>query len=96
MTKVNTLKRDGSLRDCVAIIQLYNNSVYQVGGPGGTRHLPVADNCGRYHVDGPLLLADKQGIRNLTSQLTHQGAGWYTENIPDAPCKILAQAVLPG
>jgi hypothetical protein len=69
-TKVDTLKIEGSLRDYVVIIQLFDNSVYQVGGPGSTRHLPIADTRGRYHVDGPLLLADKQGsIRDLISQL---------------------------
>ncbi len=68
--KVDTLKSDGLLRDYVAIIQLFDNSVYQVGGPGGTRHLPVSDSRGKFHIDGPLLLADKQGIRDLTSQLT--------------------------
>ncbi len=69
MTKVDTLKIKGSLRDYSAIIQLFDNCVYQVGGPGGTRHLPIADTRGRFHVDGPLLLADKQGIRDLTRQL---------------------------
>jgi hypothetical protein len=68
--KVNTLKRDEAFIDCTVIIQLYDNSVYQVGRLGGTRHLPVLDSCGRYHVDGPLLIADKSGIRDLTSQLT--------------------------
>jgi hypothetical protein len=52
------------------IVQLYDNSVYQVGGPGGTQHLPMADSRERYHADGPLLIADKAGIRDLTSQLT--------------------------
>jgi hypothetical protein len=69
-TKVDTLRSNETLKDCTAIVQLYDNSVYLVGGPGGTRHLPVADTYGRYHVDGPLLLADKAGIRDLTSQLT--------------------------
>jgi hypothetical protein len=53
--KVDTLKSDGLLRDYVAIIQLFDNSVYQVGGPGGNRHLPVSDSRGRFHIDGPLL-----------------------------------------
>jgi hypothetical protein len=70
IAKVDTLKKDGMLSDYVAIIQLFDNSVYQVGGPGGTRHLPVSDNTGNFHIDGPLLLADKQGIRDLTNQLT--------------------------
>jgi hypothetical protein len=64
----DTLKSDGSLHDYVAIIQLFDNSAYQVGGPGGTRHLPIADSRGRFHINGPLLLADKQGIRDLTNQ----------------------------
>jgi hypothetical protein len=68
--KVDTLKKSDSLQDCTAIIQLYDNSVYQVGGPGGTRHLPASDTRGRFHIDGPLLLADKAGVRDLTSQLT--------------------------
>jgi hypothetical protein len=68
--KVDTLKKSEVLKDCTAIIQLYDNSVYQVGGPGGTRHLPVPDSRGHYHIDGPLLVADKAGIRDLTSQLT--------------------------
>ncbi len=69
-TKVDTLRSNETLKDCTAIVQLYDNSVYLVGGPGGTRHLPVADTYGRYHGDGPLLVADKAGIRDLTSQLT--------------------------
>jgi hypothetical protein len=68
--KVDTLKKSDLLKDCTAIIQLYDNSVYQVGGPGGTRHLPVSDTRGHYHIDGPLLVADKAGVRDLTSQLT--------------------------
>jgi hypothetical protein len=68
--KVDTLKKSEALKECTAIVQLYDNSVYQVGGPGGTRHLSVPDSCGRYHVDGPLLVADKAGVRDLTSQLT--------------------------
>jgi hypothetical protein len=68
--KVDTLKKSDLLKDCTAIIQLYDNSVYQVGGPGGTRHLPVSDTRGHYHIDGPLLVADKAGVQDLTSQLT--------------------------
>jgi hypothetical protein len=46
------------------LIQLYDNSVYQVGGLGDTRHLPVADKYSMYHV-----VANKAGISDLTSQL---------------------------
>jgi hypothetical protein len=72
MTKVDTLKRDEVISYCTAIIQLYDKSVYQVGRPGGTQHLPIVDNSGRYHADGPLLTADKPGIWDLTCQLTPQ------------------------
>jgi hypothetical protein len=38
--------------DVTAIIQLLDNSVFLVGGPGGTRHLPRRGADGTYHVDG--------------------------------------------
>jgi hypothetical protein len=38
--------------------QLYDNSVYLVGGPGGEKHHPIWDARGTYHIDGPLVVAD--------------------------------------
>jgi hypothetical protein len=56
--------------DVTAIIQLLDNSVFLVGGPGGTRHLPRRDTDGTYHVDGVLHVADKPAVRDLVSKLT--------------------------
>jgi hypothetical protein len=40
-----------------------------VGGAGGTKSLPVRDERGRYHINGELVVADKAGIKDLTSKL---------------------------
>jgi hypothetical protein len=41
-----------------------------VGGPGGVKHLPARDSAGKYHIDGPLVVADKSGVKDLTAKLT--------------------------
>jgi hypothetical protein len=53
------------LNECTVILQLYDNSVYQVVGPGGVRHLPTPDKQGRYHIEGTLQVADKTAIKAL-------------------------------
>ncbi len=53
----------------VVVLQLYDNSVYMAGGPGGVKHLPAQDSSGLYHVDGPFLLADKAGVKDLMTKL---------------------------
>jgi hypothetical protein len=54
----------------MVILQLYDNSVvYQVGGPGGVRHLPVSDKHGHHHIDGTLQVADKPVIKEITTLL---------------------------
>ncbi len=47
------------------ILQLLDNSVYMVRGPGGETRLPCKDRQGRYHVDGSLVVADKATVRDL-------------------------------
>jgi hypothetical protein len=69
-SRVENIKKNGCFENCTVVIQLLDNSVYQVGGPGGTQHLPPADKHGKYHVDRPLLVADKAGVHKLVSQLT--------------------------
>ncbi len=69
IAQVNDLASDIELKDAVCILQLFDNSIYMVGGPGGVRHLPVRDSAGLCHVDGPLLVADKAGIKDLTAKL---------------------------
>jgi hypothetical protein len=59
---------DIDLKSSVCVLQLYDNSVYLVGGPGGVKHLPARDPTGKYHVDGPLIVADKSGVKDLTAK----------------------------
>jgi hypothetical protein len=63
-------KRLNEHEDVTAVIQLLDNSVFQVGGPGGTRHLPIADSCGTCHIDGALYVADKPAVRDLVNKLS--------------------------
>jgi hypothetical protein len=51
------------------ILQLLDNSVYMVRGPGGETRLPGKDRQGRYHVDGSLVVADKATVRDLLSMI---------------------------
>jgi hypothetical protein len=54
---------------CTVLLQLYDNSVFQVGGPGGLRNLPKPDGTGVYHMTGTLQVADKTGVKEMTSVL---------------------------
>jgi hypothetical protein len=63
-------KRLQEHEDVTAVIQLLDNSVFQVGGPGGTHHLASADSCGICHIDGALHVADKPAVRDLVNKLT--------------------------
>jgi hypothetical protein len=73
---IEDLGRDLQLSDCTVILQLYDNSVYQVGGPGGVRHLPTCDRQGRYHIDGTLQVADKSAIKEMTALLSPLSRRW--------------------
>jgi hypothetical protein len=48
-----------NMDNATVIVQLLDNSVYMVRGPGGETRLPGKDRQGRYHVDGGLVVADK-------------------------------------
>jgi hypothetical protein len=58
------------LDSCTIIVQLLDNSIYQVGGPGGVRYLPKADQCRRYHVTGSLQIADKTAVKEMVGVLS--------------------------
>jgi hypothetical protein len=58
-----------ALENATIILQLFDNSVFLVGGTGGTKSLPVRDECGRYHINGELVVADKAGVKDLTNKL---------------------------
>jgi hypothetical protein len=51
------------------ILQLFDNSVYMVNGPGGENFLPRRDKKGLYHIEGSLTVADKAAIKDLVSRL---------------------------
>ncbi len=58
------------LDSCTIIVQLFDNTVYQVGGPGGVRYLPKADQYGHYHVTGSLQIADKAAVKDMVGILS--------------------------
>ncbi len=57
------------LKTSVCIMQLNDNSSYLVGDPGGVRYLLGRDSSAKYHIDRPLLVADKLGVKDLTAKL---------------------------
>jgi hypothetical protein len=67
--EINSLGQTVELDKSTVILQLYDNSVFLLGGAGGTKSLPVRDSAGRYHINGELVVADKAGIKDLTSKL---------------------------
>jgi hypothetical protein len=67
--EVVSLGKTIDLEKATVILQLYDNSVFLVGGAGGTKSLPTRDSAGRYHINGELVIVDKVGIKDLTSKL---------------------------
>ncbi len=58
------------MKTTVCIMQLYDKSIYLVGGPEGDRHVPTHGSSSKYQIiDGPLLVADKPGVKDLTAKL---------------------------
>jgi hypothetical protein len=51
------------------ILQLFDNSIYMVGGQGGEKTLPKRDHGGTYHIDGHLVVADKAAVKGLMGLL---------------------------
>ncbi len=49
------------------VLQLFDNSIYMVGGPEGEKRLPSKDRSGTYHIDGSLVVADKPTIKGLVN-----------------------------
>jgi hypothetical protein len=76
--EVVSLGKTIDLEKATVILQLYDNSVFLVGGAGGTKSLPTRDSAGRYHISGELVIADKAGIKDLTSKLVPliRAIGW--------------------
>jgi hypothetical protein len=68
--QVTELASRVNMDNSTVVLQLFDNSVYIVGGPGGEKRLPGRDRLGTYHVDGSLVVADKAAIKDLVNQLT--------------------------
>jgi hypothetical protein len=69
VAEIANLSEEIELEKATIVLQLYDNSVFLVGGAGGTKSLPTRDPEGRYHINGELLVTDKAGIKELTSML---------------------------
>ncbi len=67
--KLETELREPVQENCTVILQLFDNSVYQIGGPGGVRYLPEKDQYGHYHITGSLQVADKEAIKEMVGLL---------------------------
>jgi hypothetical protein len=52
------------------ILQLFDNSVYMVGSPGGKKKLPSKEGQGTYHIDSSLVVADKLTVKELVNILS--------------------------
>jgi hypothetical protein len=55
--------------NATVIIQLFDNSIYMVGGQGGKKKLPSKDWSGTHHTDGNLVVADKKAVKGLQGLL---------------------------
>jgi hypothetical protein len=66
--KIHELANDIDLDSATVILQVFDNSVYMAGGPGGVKWLPSKDRGGTYHIDGSLVVADKAAVKDLVHQ----------------------------
>jgi hypothetical protein len=67
--EIAKLGEQTDLEKATVILQPYDNSVYLVGGTGGTKSLPARGMDGCYNIRGELLVADKAGIKDLSDKL---------------------------
>jgi hypothetical protein len=66
--QIRNLASDIDFKNAMCIMQLYDNSIYLVGSPGGIRHLPACDSSGKFHIGGPLLVPDKPGVKDIMAK----------------------------
>jgi hypothetical protein len=69
MAEVTMTAASVNWESATVILQLFDNSVYMVGGQGGEKTLPKRDHAGTYHIDGQLVVADKAAVKGLLGQL---------------------------
>ncbi len=79
--QVTDLAASVNMESATVVLQLFDYSVYMVGGPGGEKRLPGRDRMGIYHIDGSLVVADKAAVKTMVNQLSPppQGAGLVLE-----------------
>jgi hypothetical protein len=66
--RIKECASDIDMDNATVILQVFDNSVYMAGGPGGEKRLPVKDRAGTYHIDGSLVVADKAAVKDLVQQ----------------------------
>jgi hypothetical protein len=66
--KVTELSSSVNMDSATVVLQIFDNSVYMAGSPGGEKRLPTKDRVGTYHIDGSLVVADKAVIKDLVAQ----------------------------
>jgi hypothetical protein len=66
--RIQEFAGDIDFDNATVILQVFDNSVYMAGGPGGEKRLPVKDRSGTYHIDGSLVVADKAAVKDLVQQ----------------------------
>lgn len=78
------------------ILQLFDNIIYMVGGPGGEKKPPSKDKHRVYHIDSNLIVADKQAIKSLVNVLTtlFEAAGECPQAFPYAAGDVLDVTLL--
>jgi hypothetical protein len=69
MNKVSDLSQQIDIDKAIVVLQLFDSSVFMVGGPGGEKRLPGRDRARTYHIDGSLVVADRTVIKYLVAQL---------------------------
>jgi hypothetical protein len=67
--KLDAEMQGSGTENCTVVLQLFDNSVYQVGWPGGVRYLPEIDQYGHYHITGSLQIADKGAVKEMVGLL---------------------------
>ncbi len=96
---VRIVERDKRLEEhenVTAVIQLLDNSVFHVGGPGGTRHLPSDDSCGTCHIDGALRQTGCKGPCEQTNTAPEGSGANDEESVSVASDEVLVEAMLHG
>ncbi len=69
VASITTIAAEVNWDTSMVILQLFNNSIYMVGGLGGEKKLPTKDKLVVNNIDGSLVVADKQEIKSLVNVL---------------------------